>query len=70
MHECGNWDRDSDISFLGIFVSKILYFVFVVFFTRVAHIEIVGGVEGPEVKPGLDVGLPTLILHLAKDLLV
>ncbi len=54
----------------NIFVSKIRYFVFAVFFTRVAHIEIVGGVEGPEVKPGLDVGLPALILDLPKYLLV
>ncbi len=40
------------------------------FFTRVAHIEIFGGVEGPEFKPGLDVGLPALILDLTKYLLV
>jgi hypothetical protein len=30
LHECGNWDRDPDIPFLGIFVSKIRYFVFAV----------------------------------------
>jgi hypothetical protein len=30
MHECGNWDWDPDIPFLGIFVSKFRYFVFAV----------------------------------------
>jgi hypothetical protein len=30
-HECGNWDRDPDIPFLGIFVSKFRYFVFAVY---------------------------------------
>ncbi len=29
-HECGNWDWDPDIPFLGIFVSKFRYFVFAV----------------------------------------
>ncbi len=29
--ECGNCDRDPDIPFLGIFVSKIRYFVFAVY---------------------------------------
>ncbi len=29
-HDCGNWDRDPDIPFLGIFVSKFQYFVFAV----------------------------------------
>jgi hypothetical protein len=29
-HECGNWDLDPDIPFLGIFVSKFWYFVFAV----------------------------------------
>ncbi len=28
--ECGNWDWDPDIPFLGIFVSKLWYFVFAV----------------------------------------
>ncbi len=35
---------------------KKRYFVFAVSFTRVAHIKIVGGVDGLEFKPGLDVG--------------
>jgi hypothetical protein len=30
-HECGNWDRDPDIPFLGIFVSKFRCFVFAVY---------------------------------------
>ncbi len=30
-HECGNWDGDPDIPFLGIFVSKFRYFVFAVY---------------------------------------
>ncbi len=30
VHECGNWDWDPDIPFLGIFVSKFRYFVFAV----------------------------------------
>ncbi len=29
-HECGNWDWDPDILFLGIFVLKFRYFVFAV----------------------------------------
>ncbi len=29
-HECGNWNWDPDIPFLGIFVSKFRYFVFAV----------------------------------------
>ncbi len=29
-HECGNWDWDPDIPFLGIFVSKFRFFVFAV----------------------------------------
>ena len=29
-HECGNWDWGHDISFLGIFVSNFLHFVFAV----------------------------------------
>ncbi len=29
-HECGNWDWDPNIPFLGIFVSKFRYFVFAV----------------------------------------
>ncbi len=29
-HECGNWDRDPDIPFLGIFVSNFRHFVFAV----------------------------------------
>ncbi len=30
-HECGYWDWDPDIPFLGIFVSKFRYFVFAVY---------------------------------------
>jgi hypothetical protein len=30
-HECGNWDWDPDIPFLGIFVSKFRYFVLAVY---------------------------------------
>ncbi len=30
-HEYGNWDRDPNIPFLGIFVSKFQYFVFAVY---------------------------------------
>ncbi len=29
-HECGNWDWDTDIPFLGIFVSNFRHFVFAV----------------------------------------
>ncbi len=29
-HECGNWDWDPDIPFLGIFVSNFRHFVFAV----------------------------------------
>ncbi len=29
-HECGNWDRDPDIPFLGIFISNFRHFVFAV----------------------------------------
>jgi hypothetical protein len=29
-HECGNWDCDCSIPFLGIFVSNFRYFVFAV----------------------------------------
>ncbi len=29
-HECGTWDWDPDISFLGIFVSNFRHFVFAV----------------------------------------
>ncbi len=35
MHECGNWDWDPDIPFLGIFVSKFRYFVFAVHKPRI-----------------------------------
>jgi hypothetical protein len=30
-HECGNWDRDRDIPFLGIFFSNFRHFVFAVY---------------------------------------
>jgi hypothetical protein len=30
-HECGNWDWDPDIPFLGIFVSNFRHFVFAVY---------------------------------------
>jgi hypothetical protein len=36
-HECGNLDRDPDIPFLGIYVSKIRHFVFAVYHTCVCH---------------------------------
>jgi hypothetical protein len=29
-HECGNWDRDPDIPFLGLFISNFRHFVFAV----------------------------------------
>jgi hypothetical protein len=37
-HECGNWDWYPDIPFLGIFVSKFLYFVFAVYNTCESHV--------------------------------
>jgi hypothetical protein len=37
MHECGNWDWDPDIPFLGIFVSKFRYFVFAVYWPAKLH---------------------------------
>jgi hypothetical protein len=32
-HECGNWDWDPDIPFLGIFISNFRHFVFAVYST-------------------------------------
>jgi hypothetical protein len=31
-HECGNWDWDTDIPFLGVFVSNFRQFVFAVWY--------------------------------------
>ncbi len=44
-HECGNWDWDPDIPFLGIFVSNFRHFVFAVYLqtTSIQIIHISGG---------------------------
>ncbi len=49
MHECGSWDWDPDIPFLGIFVSKFRYFVFAVHTVNEGQVRIQYKMSGSNV---------------------